>query len=396
MLEAKIRDLFEELATSDQPPAKVSIAAATQRGRSLLRWRRVRIAGTPVLAASAVMAVALTGALPIGTSVQPSQLPAPGLASAPDHQSAGAGRAVPANRAAPAPAQFSPLKPYASFGWLPAGESATSGGTGRIQQLLNASAGRHLTWQLSVYAAGDCGLTRHSKALVCHLGSAGGLNAPLAGRAPAVNGRPTFWLSSSPSATPVNMRHQSVVWQYAPGGWAQLSNATDTPNPASTPIRVASGVVFGGAGQQIEFAAQLTRVPANWHVSSVSFGWTNGVMRATGYSVTKGSLRIGAGDGVVETDLPSITTDLRPGSCYFYPGGQSVHRVINGYRAVVNTIPAQRGGSLTRQVCVPNANGLLIFVSVIGPHPAIDPVTLFQHMKVLGTNPADWTMLPIG
>jgi hypothetical protein len=390
MLEAKIRDLFAELATSEQPPTSVSVAAASQRGRSLLRWRRARMAGTPVLAASAVAAVALTGALPNSASVQPSPMRSPG------HQVAASGTAEQQLMAAPAPAQFSPLKPYASFGWLPAGESATSGATGRIAEILNAGAGKHMKWQLSIYAAGQCGLSQHDRTLVCGLGSDGTLNAPLAGRAPAVNGRIAFWLSGR-GAGSAQMRHQSVVWQYAPDGWAQLSDATGTLKPESIPIRVASGVVFGGgARDQIEFAAELTKVPAHWQVSSVSFDRTNGVMGATGYSVTEGSLSIAAGGGVAVSDLPSVSTFIGQGRCYFYPAGQSVHQVINGYRAVVTRIPPQRGNPLTSQVCVPNANGLFIFVSVIGSHPAIDPVTLFRHMKLLGANPASWTTQPIG
>jgi hypothetical protein len=34
---------------------------------------------------------------------------------------------------------------------------------------------------------------------------------------------------------------------------------------------------------------------------------------------------------------------------------------------------------------------------VFGAHPSIDVATLFRdHMRLLGTNPADWTKNPIG
>jgi hypothetical protein len=384
MLEAKIRDLFEQVSATDQPPASVSIVAAAQRGRSLLRWRRVRLAGAPVLAASAAVAIALTGALPLGTSPPTTQ-------QRPTSQQARAASGA-AQAPVAAPAQFSPLQPYASFGWLPSGESVSSGDAGPIGEMLNVGSGKQLTWQLSVYAAGQCDLIRHDGALVCSQGNQI-LTVPLAGPAPAVNGRTAFWAGLGQSA---ETRAMTIVWQYAAGGWAELSSAASL-QPPSLPLRIARDVVFGAAVRPpFEFPAQLTRVPADWQVSSVAFGRVNGVLSATAYSVTAGSVVTGSGNGVTGTDLPDITILTRTGDCAFYNGGQSVHRLINGYASVVNTIPPQRGDPLTSQVCVSNANGLFIIVSVSGSHPVIDPVTLFRHMKLLGTDPANWTTRPFG
>jgi len=36
-----------------------------------------------------------------------------------------------------------------------------------------------------------------------------------------------------------------------------------------------------------------------------------------------------------------------------------------------------------------------VFISMDGGHPVISPVTLFRHMKLLGTDPADWSVDPI-
>jgi hypothetical protein len=73
-----------------------------------------------------------------------------------------------------------------------------------------------------------------------------------------------------------------------------------------------------------------------------------------------------------------------------------VHRVINGHRVVVNRIPAADGRPTTYQVCAPDVSGLSLFISVDGGHPVITPVTLFRHLRALGTNPANWSVAPTG
>ena len=97
------------------------------------------------------------------------------------------------------------------------------------------------------------------------------------------------------------------------------------------------------------------------------------------------------------TRLPMITTTLGRGSCYFYPGGQSVHRVIKGYHVVVTTIPAVGGGlPPSYQLCAPDADGLSIFIAINATHPVQAPATIFRNLKLLGTNPANWSTQPIG
>ena len=39
--------------------------------------------------------------------------------------------------------------------------------------------------------------------------------------------------------------------------------------------------------------------------------------------------------------------------------------------------------------------GLFVFISVISDRPAVMPTTLFRHLRVLGTNPADWVTSPV-
>ena len=106
MTEPQIRALFTEIAEAEGP-SRVSPQAALRRGRARLRRRRARLAGVPVLAAATVAAVILAlvvGPFRLGTRpVAPSPGP-------------------------PAPREFNPFIPNASFGWLPAGQSLQQGG----------------------------------------------------------------------------------------------------------------------------------------------------------------------------------------------------------------------------------------------------------------------------
>ncbi len=370
-LEARLREVLSQLAESDPPPAAgISIAGAIRRGHSRLRWRRARLAAPPVLAASAVLAVALAGPLTAGPA-------------GPAHQSIAAA-AQPAVVAAPR--QLSALVPYASFGWLPRGESLRSGGNGPVSDYLNAYAGPHFRWQLFTYAAGVCHLSGKQNVLSCSVSGQAEQVYDLAGRAPAVSGHRAFWVSPG-QGSPRSHRHREVVWQYAPSGWAELASATGGQSSTSL-IRIGSAVSFGSSNQQVKFAAQLANVPESWEVTTSSFQVARGALLAT-------EVVFGAA-GSNSADLPSVTTSIGYSACYFYPGGQSVHRVINGHRVVVNRIPAADGRPTTYQVCAPDVSGLSLFISVDGGHPVITPVTLFRHLRALGTNPANWSAAPTG
>jgi len=383
-LEARLRELFEQVDGSDQPPANVSIGTAASRGRSLLRWRRTRLAGAPVLTAAAVIAVALTGVLPTGK------------AAAPAHRHPAASKGTPV---AAAPQRFNPLVPYASLGWLPAGESVSSGATGRIGMFLNAYSGGHMRWQLWVYARGQCVLTtqqvpsgsgtRRSHPvpyLNCYNGGEAWTGIALTGSAPAVNGRRAFWASGS------------VIWEYARGGWAELRSGNSTGNPGQAALQIARGAEFGtGTPQPILFALQLTMAPAAWQVSSTSFVRRGGALLAEAFSVTSGDAVLPAGGGVEAANLPFFFLGA-PRGCYVYPGGRSVLRVVSGYQVVVNDIPGTTGAQSrvpSYQVCAKNADGFQVFIGANGWHPAVTPVTLFEHTRLLGTNPANWTTRPI-
>src|SRR5215472_6555164 len=63
MLEPDIRDVYQRMADVDLPPSRISIPEASRRGRAQLRMRRAGAISTPLFAAGAVLAIALSGVL---------------------------------------------------------------------------------------------------------------------------------------------------------------------------------------------------------------------------------------------------------------------------------------------------------------------------------------------
>jgi hypothetical protein len=60
--------------------------------------------------------------------------------------------------------------------------------------------------------------------------------------------------------------------------------------------------------------------------------------------------------------------------------------------ATASHFVVERGVLMAQQY---SFTGLHVFISVDGGHPVITPVTLFRHMKLLGTDSARWTTDPI-
>jgi hypothetical protein len=364
--EALLRELLDEQVKGEQPPSRISVSAAVQRGSKRLRWRRAQLAGPPVLAALAVLAIALSGARPFGGPAR-SGRPAPHRAASPA-------------AAARAPGQLPVLRTDATFGWLPAGDSFTSGGTNLTVAYLNVYAGQRLTWQLMIYAGRACSLTGTSQ-LACSLGNSATQAYPLGGSAPAVAGHHAYWVFRGPAGR----QHQEVVWPYASGGWAALQAASGKSQSSGTLLKIASGVRFGPeAGQPVKFAVQLAGLPRNWRLGSVSYQSAGGVLLARQEYVGDSGLR----------HMASLTVGLSSPGCPFYPDGQSRHEVVAGYGAVVTTLPSWDSRLITYQLCAPDVRGLYIFISILG-RPVIKPTVLFTRMRVLGTGPANWVSSPI-
>jgi hypothetical protein len=232
-------------------------------------------------------------------------------------------------------------------------------------------------WSLTLYSAGRCTLSAAPKELDCSYNASGGQAAPITGRAPDVRGHRAFWADGS------------LIWQYARGGWALLNYGA-----RHDALKVAVHVRYGpGAAPPIVFPAQLTDVPRTWQVSSVAYRPDAGALRASQYSLTAGAVVLAAGSGEYSSNVPGLTTDpaTSRSSCHFYPDGQSVRRVVAGYKVIVDR---WRG---LQQLCAAHADGLGVFIDDAGSHPAIGAVALFgHHLRLLGTNPANWTKSPIG
>ena len=387
MLEQSIEKFFHQMADQEPPQSRVRIQRALKDGHARLRRRRVIVAvGTPTFAVAAVLAIALPGvSLPTGQ---------------------------PTTAATGATARhFSALSPYATFGWLPAKEPAapsqqtdlatdnTWGTVDRTSEQLNNG-----PWTLSVYPAGTC--QRAGNEIECPNDNPlpGQPNEPadLCGsnvvHAPPVNGRQAFWEHNVNQVTTVkNGQGQSSVshircltWEYAPGGWASLSNYGVINPSKQLVVQVASKIRFGGRQQSFKFAAQFRNLPGKWRVvPPASFylfrrvghelqymGVQHGALLAQDFAITDGATTIGVDVNV----FPSKRTQCVTGN----PGC----RVINGYHVSVRKLAG------TEMISAPDADNL--WVSLSGSQQDLGLLyRVFADMTMLGRNPAAWTTHPI-
>ena len=375
MTEPQVRTLFNQIADGEAGPSRVDTQLILRRGRARLRWRRACLAGAPVLAAVTTAAVVLA-------------------------MTAGPFRVGPAPAAAgpAAPRQFNPLIPYVSFGWLPAGESLYSGETRPTQAFLAAgSQGRFPERELSVYARGQCHLSAPPGALQCPyqgLDRTAG-RFKITGRAPAVDGHRAFWAKAG------------LVWQYARDGWAALTWPAFAPG-ARTPhqvivrtqheaIKIAGNVRYGAATTPLLFPTRLTGLAGQWQISDVYYVPYARVLRADSYMLTTGTSRYlrHVGDLGVWTNAPYIELHPHYGTCTPHdPASQNTSEIINGYRVVVKRMPI--GGVPQQELCAAHADGFWISIIEFGAHPSIEAASLFRHhVRLLGTNPANWTRHPL-
>jgi hypothetical protein len=247
------------------------------------------------------------------------------------------------------------------------------------------------TLVLGVYARGQCHLTGSASVLNCP-----GSKLPIRQRAPDVAGRRAFW--GSPF----------LVWQYARGGWAVIS--VPAPNLsavlyskqglAGQALKIASHVRYG-VPTPLVFPARFSGLPSQWQVHNISYYVPDGgLLRADQYMLTTGSSRFHprVGDTGVWTDAPYIIVNpaLRKSTCTPHdPATQNTSEIINGYRVVLKRFHI--GGLPVQELCGAHAGGLAVDIQVFGAHPSINVASLFRdHMRLLGTNPANWTSNPIG
>jgi hypothetical protein len=368
--ESQVRALFNQIADGKAPPSRVDPQLALRRGRSRLRWRRACV---PVLAAAAVAVVALA------------------VAAGPGRPGAGPAAAGPA-----APRQFNPLIPYVAFGWLPSGQSLSQGvASAEEVSMVAGSASDPLGWGISVYARGQCHLTSSGRGLKC-AGQTPLENATVqfSEPAPAVHGHSAFWAGTN------------LVWSYARGGWAwvnipvpdfsALQHDTVTQGQA---IKIARHLRFGAATPPLVFPAQLTGLTGQWRINNLHYEAGAKALHVDSYTLTTGTSRFfpHVGDQGIWTNAPyvDIAPSPRTATCVPHdPSTQNTSEIINGYRVVVKR--SSTGGHPKQEVCAVHADGLSVGILEFGRHPRIGVTSLFRQLRLLGTNPANWTKNPIG
>jgi len=376
MLEKSIERFFREIADREQPQSRVSIQQALRDGRARLRRRRrLRAIGTPALAAVAVAAIAVSSL---------------GLSAGSHGAGPKQGRATATGR------YFSALAPYATFGWLPAREPVVPGHKKELAELgtygtiswnlEDLSSG---PWTLKVYAVGNCQQVGNQIQCAKNLEQdpcASSREVP----APAVNGHQAFWLAG---------RFHCLNVEYAPGGWASLWYYDEIRPDKQLVLQVASAIRFGGQ-RPLKFAAQVRNLPGKWRVVFAGFGVTRGALLASDYEIKDGASATG-----VEIDM--TPANAKHNRCERVPTKRSalLCRVINGY--YVNYLKPSK---LTRPPCPPgkicatpvdfvhiwasDADGWNVDL-MAGPRHFGLLFPVFEHLTVLGRNPAAWTTKPI-
>lgn len=359
MLEQSLRKLFEQQAEVEPPPGRVTVAAVIREGGLRQRRRRIGAVGTPVLAASAALAVVLSGALP--TAIL------------------GLGQRHSASNADAIPREFSTTQVYAKFGWLPPRTHLAYGDNTPVMETLG-TVGPHqsATWWLTVQARGTCHV-QHFYGSLFSVMCVPGSRIDAFGRAPDINGHRAFW----------NQNRSVLIWEYGTNAWVVLGYST--PMPAATGLRIARRVKFGQHAP-ITFASRLTS--GHWQVLITQFQPERGVDLATQYFVAKNGTVSKAARHDPDSAMPDvgeiITTPQTAGeSC---PKSSSVkHLTIHGYKFTLITV----GRTKWHLLCGRNEDGLFVKIYENGSHPPVTPAGFMERLQLLGTKPANWVTNPL-
>lgn len=386
MDESGARALMERLSRTEQPPSRVNIGLARQRGGVLLRWRRLGLAGVPVLAAATVVALVL-GISAIGAP--------------------GGGGALPAQPTVSGGQRFNPLAPYAAFGWLPRGIPLAASSPGSTPEQLQLTAGSAAKGQfmMAVWTPPACNLgaaqvraalRRHQHPLLdCSQDDGAGWAANLSRAAPPVAGHPGFWFAG-----------HGLAWEYAKHSWATLVvYRRGTAVPAATIIKVAGHVRFAATAKpSVKFPFQLTGVPASWRVLSANWAATAGGLLGARSNVQGVYTVVGPPHGRATGVIGQIV--IMPGKtrCPFFHGSRNSSRrvVLRGVTAIVTHFSGGPAGGHYQGLCVPQTDGLhVFFLEFPGPgHTgfAFGGVAgvFTHHLRLLGPDPAGWTTGPLG
>ena len=411
MDEEGVRALLEQLASTTAPPPRVDIGRVRRAGGRRLRWYRAGISGAAVLAVIAAVTLVSGKAGSFGL----------GLRGGQEASGTTGPRQPPASSLpAEAPASFDPLTPSVSFGWLPAGFSAsgpeTTGEATADSVSIREEAPGGPQLSLIVTSAGACQLTgpqvaavrtslpgqsptgytseRYPYGLACDYGGGSSGNPPLAGRAPAVQGRPAFWLAPD---------ENGLAWEYAPGGWALVSEGASGANglPGSSVtvrselLKVAAGVRYGDVGRPA-FPFRLTGLPASWRTADSTFEVAKGSMLGTGLTLGP------AADP--EALAISVTQAGQPAACEPL-AGQTQNVPLDGATGILRTI--DEPGKHWQSLCSSDVNGMQLQVRtdltipgtsntpLPGAPADFGAMAVFRELHLLGTNHALWSTSPL-
>ncbi len=330
----------------------------------------------PVAAAATVAVIALVAGLIVPGALRPAAAPAVHLGYADTTR---------------APQYFSPLRPYARFGWLPP-KSPGSPADGEVISQRMMSLGNTSGAFLVLFAAGVCHVTGH--ALNC---LPSGQRYPLGRNIAQGDGQPAYWTAPQKARSPFRGTSPGqLAWQYAVGGWAVLDyTASGHASAIYNAVKIANHVRFGYRGEPtIRFPVQLTDVPANWQINCVATSLLGHVMYATSFVATAGRVT----GSICGDDAPLNAPHFDAGqgaknACagLIYAGAHSKPEVINGHQVVLGTEKTWPN----HELCADNAAGTFVWIA-IGAHPTLSPASIFaHHLRLLGSNPAKWTTKPI-
>jgi hypothetical protein len=367
VLEQTLTELFDQQAGEEPPPIRASIAAAVRSGRKHGRRRRAATVGTPLLAAIAILGFAVYTAPSHPAPARPVE------------------KVKPSPSRPQAPPEFNPLVPYVSFGWLPDGATATATTDGRSFVFMFAVGPRQATWQVSVFARGDCSLRR--ALLACR--DLTSLQYPMTTqKAPSIDGFPAYW----------DDLPDTLIFEYADGGWATLTlrgtdGQADSAEGAAA-AHIAEALRFGAPTGPVWFPAQVTGLPPGWAIRSVQFSYSAQGPLALSYQIAAGS-RLAA-PWYDSTNIPEMTispASQSPASCPVTPG-QSQQTTLDNYPVTILQIPAGQEPA-EQSLCTADADGLAVSIVISGNQPPISVSQLFTQIRLLGPNPVHWTTTPI-
>jgi hypothetical protein len=290
-----------------------------------------------------------------------------------------------------APARFSTLVPYASFGWLPPGfrigvQGGTMSRSEPDQLLLFAEPGPNAApVMLTMYPADKCRLV--GTALPC---SPYNTEWVVLSRAPDVNGQTAYWLKGG----------VGLAWRYAPDGWAELDwgNAGQSWPPRGAErteiLRVAASIRYRQM-TPLMFPYWLAGPPKGWRLSDAGF---NELTRGpSGVTLTLTDAAPGLPLNAVEVakadtiQIEVVPANSADGGCG--PNAAAGNVTLDGVRAELSA-----DGTF---LCAANVHGLTVAViltvhgTIRNPAGPDGALGYARKLHLLGSDPAAWTSNPL-